>query len=100
MNVFPEGVRFVPFAIDSHGKWGEAFKAYVRELCEQKAEGLRHTPLYASVLARITRRISIAHARAVGNRLVKGHQAIMTRAKASGDHKIIQNNSYRGIYYR
>ena len=74
LYAFPEGTRFVPFAIDSHGRWGDAFRKLVEELCMRKAGGVKHSPTYAMAMTEIRRRIRIAHARAVGRRLVLGHR--------------------------
>ena len=66
---FPNGVKFIPFAIDTHGRWNDAFKNYIKALCLKKAKGKVESPIYGVTLARIIRRISIAHAKSVGQRL-------------------------------
>ena len=75
--VFQGRVKFIPFAIDTHGRWGEAFKKFVEELCLRKAEGHQHSQVYALAMANVRRKISIAHARAVGSRLLIGKQACL-----------------------
>ena len=77
--VFPEGVKFIPFAIDTHGRWNDAFKDYVKELCLRKAEGRVNSPVYSMSLANIIRCISIAHARAVGGRIEEALRRIQNR---------------------
>lgn len=66
---FPEGVRFISFAIDSHGRWDDAFKDYVRKFCLLKAKGRVGAPVYAATLSRIRTRISIADALKNGEKL-------------------------------
>ena len=90
---FPEGVRFIPFAIDSHGRWNDAFKNYVRELCLLKAKGRVDDPVYAATLSRIRTRISIAHARAVGKRLAEGIEEALKNASS----EVIQKYCVRGF---
>ena len=70
---FPQGVRMIPFAIDTHGRWGKAFLVYAKQLCLRKSGGIKNDA-YAVALSRIKDRICVAHARAVGQRFIYGRQ--------------------------
>ena len=78
---FPEGVRFIPFVVDTHGRWNSEFKDYVRELCMKKAQGDKHSSVYALAMANVVRVVSVAHARAVGERLSYGIRRFMWNAR-------------------
>ena len=71
LYIFPEGVRMIPFAIDTHGRWGKAFQDYVKGLCLDKAGGIKNN-VYALALSRIRDKICVAHARAIGKRMIYG----------------------------
>lgn len=67
---FPEGVTFVPFAIDSYGRWGESYKEHLKNWCKQAAG--QHHGLYNTLITRARDWIAVANARAVGNRVALG----------------------------
>jgi hypothetical protein len=73
LYIFPEGVRMIPFAIDTHGRWGKAFEDYVKSLCLMKSAGIKND-VYAMALSRIKDKICVAHARAVGRRMIYGRK--------------------------
>ena len=62
---FPSGISVMPFAIDTHGRWGAEFKAFLVNYC--KAAAGTDGKLYNLLITRARNTITIAHARAVGD---------------------------------
>jgi hypothetical protein len=66
---FPKGVDLVAFAIDAYGKWGQDAKNFLENLCESTAMG--DTEFYNRLINKARERVSVAHARGVGNALFR-----------------------------
>jgi hypothetical protein len=60
----PKGVKLVPFAIDSYGKWGEQAKTFLEDMCRKAAA--EDLSMYNKLVTKARADISLAHARAVG----------------------------------
>jgi hypothetical protein len=67
---FPEGVTFVPFTIDSYGRWGPSNADYLKAWCKTATFG--NTGLYNRLITRARDWIAVANARAIGNRINEG----------------------------
>ena len=62
---FPSGVTLIPFAIDSHGRWGVKFAAKLKALCKSAAGP--DVGLYNTLISEARAQISVAHMKAVGH---------------------------------
>jgi hypothetical protein len=67
---FPEGVTFIPFAIDSLGRWGDGFTTYLKLLCKSATDS--NLGRYNRLITRARDWIAIANARDIGERLARG----------------------------
>jgi hypothetical protein len=79
---FPQGVSFVPFAIDSHGRIGMEGMRALKAICLRAAGGVKQAE-YAKKLSRVIDRISTAHKRAIGRRLVLGARECVDKSSDS-----------------
>jgi Reverse transcriptase (RNA-dependent DNA polymerase) len=61
---FPSSLKLVPFAIDSYGRWGTAFRTFLQEYCKRASAG--NTAFYNLLISRARNIIQAAHASAVG----------------------------------
>jgi hypothetical protein len=60
----PDNVDIVPVAIDTFGRWGEAFKAFAVKMCKRAAGG--DHKLYNVLITRFRNSIQAAHAHSAG----------------------------------
>jgi hypothetical protein len=74
---FPEGVEFVPFGIDSYGRWGEEFKTFLKSTFK-RAAGLDRA-LYNKLITGARDMIAVANLRAVASRIAYGIRRCITR---------------------
>jgi hypothetical protein len=77
---FPEGVSFLPVAIDSYGRWGPSLVAQLKRDCWRASSG--NLRVYNRLITNARTQVSIAHARAIGFRL---HGAIEGSICIAGD---------------
>lgn len=68
---FPQGVSFVPFTIDTHGRLGDLGVKAIKKICLRSAGGIQNA-LYAKYLSMVIDRVAVAHKRAIGKRIMKG----------------------------
>lgn len=68
---FPKSVKFVPFVIDSHGRFGSQAIQAMKAICLKSTGGYTNA-LYAKRLSWMIDNISMAHKRAIGARIAWG----------------------------
>jgi hypothetical protein len=61
---FPDGITMLPLSIDTYGRIGDEFKAFLSHYCKQAAQG--NTTLYNMLITRSRNAIEVAHAEAIG----------------------------------
>jgi hypothetical protein len=71
LYTFPQGVDFVPFAIDTHGRIGEQGIKAIKKICLSTTGGIRDA-MYAKRLSMVIDRVAVAHKRAIGRRILLG----------------------------
>jgi hypothetical protein len=79
---FPQGVHFVPFAIDSHGRIGVQGVREIKRICLMTTGGIKNA-VYAKRLSTVFDRVAIAHKRAIGKRLLLGMSRCVDQSKDS-----------------
>jgi hypothetical protein len=83
----PKTVKFVPFVVDSFGRWGDKAKAFVHLQCLKAAGGSEL--LFNSHYGKAMDSISTAHARGIGNVM---HECL-TRCLSDADFIYVCNHS-------
>jgi len=69
--VFPQGVSLIPFSIDSYGRWGQRFKAFIKTEFASATCGKLDIRAYNRMISRARSIIQVAHVRAAGVALKK-----------------------------
>jgi hypothetical protein len=75
---FPDTVKLIPFAIDTHGRWGKEFAEFLTGYCKAAA-GTNHA-FYNLLITRVRNTVQVAHAVGIGNIIRKSMDECVSSA--------------------